>query len=143
MQRKPMSHFTKHASSYAPAAAPFFIVCIAIILFVVAPLFENQVGVNGFITIALFGFSPLLLLSYILFYLIARPLGTLINRKLFSFSKIVLNLLTGTIYGAAIGAIIVICFNPKLLDAVMIFSFGIVVGIINWFSYCKLIELKA
>jgi hypothetical protein len=139
-----MMHFKKNASSYAPAAAPFLLLFFAIILFVMALLFKKmETTAGGIITIAVYGFGPLLLLSYVSFHLIARPLAARTGRWLCSLPRNIFNLLIGTIYGAAMGTLIVLCVRPTYRDAVLIISFFIVIGIINWFSYRKLIEFKA
>jgi hypothetical protein len=139
-----MMHFKKNASSYAPAAAPFLLLFFAIILFVMALLFKKmETTAGGIITIAVYGFGPLLLLSYLTFHLIARPLSALTGRCFSSLPKNILNLLTGIIYGAAMGTLIVLCVGPTYRDTILIISIFIAIGIINWFSYLKLIEFKA
>lgn len=143
-----MSHFKNNAKSYGPALSPILFLFLGVLVLMGGIIFEKagvflEKEINAafifFVKLAVWGFGPLLILSYTAFHIIARPVATLLRRCLPSVHRILYDMLTGSVYGVIMGACISMCLKPTSLPgAISILLFGIIMGISNWLFYKKL-----
>jgi hypothetical protein len=151
MQNKLMNHLKKNASSYAIGLLLSLFLLLCILIGVICSILERFWKIPGFIgTIIVsyvYGYGILLIISYVSFHLVARPVAALMEHRFFSLHRIVQDLLIGTAYGAAIGTCIVMFFRSanaiSWIGTVLFLVFGLLVGILNWIIYRKLIGINS
>jgi hypothetical protein len=100
---------------------------------------KEQLVHKTVVTWAVYGFLPLLLSSYLCFYAVARPAVGVLARKFPLWSDETCNLATGTVYGVAIGLLLLLLLKPAAgFGALLLLLVGLGAGLGNWFFYRKL-----
>lgn len=142
-------HFKDHVAWYVPAVFPFFFFILAHLLTLVAFVLiryhvvpENQSLYHTMVTWSVYGLLPLLLCSYLCFFVLARPGRAYLARKFPQRPVAGLHVMLGILYGAGVGLALLILlqpgFSPKSL---LIFLLGMAVGLGNWLVYRKLMRV--
>ena len=143
MRKALVQHVQKNSASYAPAFLPIVFFLLAhVSTLVVRLLQQDQVVCKTIVTWAVYGFLPLLLCSYGAFYLVARPMVGVLERKFSYWSGTVQNLGVGVTYGAAIGIALALPLNKSvpLWGTLLLLVIGMAVGQGNWFFYRRLMS---
>jgi hypothetical protein len=146
-----IQHVKKNGVMYAPALAPIVVFFLAHIVFLLAfvlmkmgVLQNEQLVHKTIVTWAVFGFPSLLLSSYLCFYVVNRFAVGVLVRKFPLWSATMLNLSIGTVYGGAIGVLLVLLRKPEAwFSALLLLCIGIVAGQGNWFFYRKIAGVDA
>jgi hypothetical protein len=139
-------HVRKHLVAYVPALLPLAFFFLAHLLTVLTLIFiksgllrQEHLLHKTVVTWAVYGFLPLLLCSYLCFFVVARPVTGILERKFPHWTATMLNLSSGGAYGAAMGLFLLLLLEPRTwLNAVFLLFIGMVVGQGNWFFYRKL-----
>ncbi len=151
MRKGFVQHVKKNGVLYAPALAPivfFFlahvIYLLAFVLMKMGVLQNEQLVHKAIVTWAVFGFPSLLLSSYLCFYVVNRFAVGVLARKFPLWSATTLNLSIGSVYGGAIGVLLVLLRKPEAwFSALLLLCIGIVAGQGNWFFYRKIAGVDA
>ncbi len=146
-----IKHLRSHAASYAPAVTPtvFFILAHgitfpALVLAKTGVIGNYQTVYTAVVTWAVYGLLPLLVCSYIPFFLVARPLVAFLEKRYADWSELFRDGLTGTGYGVVIGLGLVALLSPgSWFGNLSLLVFGTVVGLLNWLFYRKIICVDA
>jgi len=146
VRRAFIQHVKKSGTAYAPALAPLvffflahFVSLLAFVFLKAGALRQEQLVHKTVVTWAVFGFLPLLLSSYLCFYLVARPVVGSLVRQFPLWSVMRLNLAIGAIYGAAISICMMLLRKPDAWFSMLLLLFiGVAAGQGNWFFYRKL-----
>lgn len=139
-------HVREHAAWYAPAvsAVAFFLFAhlltlLAFFLMKSGGMHQEQDVHKIIVTWAVYGFLPLLLCSYLCFFAVARPVTGLLARKCSFWTTTTMHLVTGAVYGAAIGLALLLLLVPDTwFNVLLVFCIGVATGEGNWFFYRKL-----
>jgi hypothetical protein len=88
------------------------------------------------VTWAVYGLLPLLICSYIPFFLVARPLVSFLEKRYADWSETARDGVAGAAYGVVIGLGLVALLSPgSWFGNFSLLVFGTVVGLLNWFFY--------
>ncbi|MDD2465450.1 MAG: hypothetical protein PHI97_15745 [Desulfobulbus sp.] len=94
------------------------------------------------ITWAVYGFVPLLLCSYVCFFVLARPGISLLARQLSQWSSGNLHLANGCVYGTGIGLALLLLLQPGVgPKSLLLFLIGLTSGVGNWQLYRRLVAV--
>jgi hypothetical protein len=132
-----MEHLRKNAASYAPALAPFLLLFFGVLC---ALLFPDRKIAGILATHAIYGFLFFLILSYLLFRFLARPLAGLAEHLSLLSQGSALDLSVGTIYGAVMATCLVSFLRITWQAAIVLFLSGMVAGNLNWLFYRRLVK---
>lgn len=131
---------------YAPAAGPVGLVLLTHIIAVPAHiLFKSSAQMNALalvdsiLTWSVYGFLPLLLLSYCCFHGVARSVARIVKQHWDTAPPMMLSLLPGVTYGAVAAMGFLILLRPGTeFVALVIFAVCLLIGMLNWFVYRQL-----
>jgi hypothetical protein len=143
-------HFRAHVAWYLPALTPVVLFLLAHLLTLLAffltksgEAYQDQELHKTMVTWAVYGFLPLLLSSYLCFFVVARPAIGVLARKFPLWTDAALHLSAGGAYGLAIGLSLFLLLMPAtLLNALLILLIGLAVGQGNWFVYRRLVAIE-
>jgi len=138
---------TTRVSWYAPAVVPVLLsilvhllTLITFILIRFELIAQHQMLYTNMITWAVYGFIPLLLCSYTVFFVLARPGIQMLARKLPHWSASSLHLTNGLVYGITTGLALLLLLQPGVgPKSLLLFLVGLISGVGNWYLYRKLV----
>lgn len=139
-------HLRRHAAWHAPAASPVALFFFAHLLTLAAfalmksgVLQQDQLDHKSLVIWSVYGFLPLLLCSYLCFFVVARPVAGFLARRFPDWTAGQLDLASGAAYGAAVAVALCLLLQPTAwLNAGLVLLVGIASGLGNWFLYRKL-----
>lgn len=138
-------HVRRHPRLYAPAGAPILFLFVAHVVSLPALVLTRSGGTEGFgaacrtlLAWAVFGFLPFLVLSYLAFFLAARPLADLLARRQASLPSAV-GFLPPAGYGVAIACGMFLLLRPGHWPGdLALLLCCLAAGTLNWFLYLRL-----
>ena len=141
-----LRHIKRHPLIYAPLAGPVLLVLLAHMIAVPAHILlkssahgEAMAIVDAMLTWSVYGFLPLLLLSYASFHAVARPVVRILRQHWESAPPVAFNMLPGTAQGAIAGMGFLILLRPgSELAELVLFGICLLIGMLNWFVYRRL-----
>jgi hypothetical protein len=143
MLRWIFQHVERHSWLYAPACAPVLFLLLAHMVSLPALVLTRVGGTEGvgaasrtLLTWAVFGFLPFLVLSYLAFFLVARPFATLLARRQFALPARTSDLLPAVGYGATIAMGMFSLLRPGNWPGdLALLLCCLAAGGLNWFLY--------
>lgn len=144
-------HLRRHAAWHAPAASPVALFFFAHLLTLAAfalmksgVLQQDQLDHKSLVIWSVYGFLPLLLCSYLGFFVVARPVAGILARKFPDWPAVRLDLASGAAYGVAVAASLLLLLQPGAwLNGGLVLLVGLGSGLGNWFMYRKLTAVAA
>ncbi len=138
---------TARVGWYAPAVVPVLLSILAHLLTLVAFLLircglvsQNPMLYTNMITWGVYGFIPLLLCSYAVFFVLTRVGIQALVQKLPHWSTVSLHLAIGGGYGIATGLALLLLLQPGVgPKSLLLFLVGLISGLGNWYFYRKLL----
>lgn len=138
-----LAHVRRHPLIYAPAVGPVVLVLLTHIIAVPAHiLFKSSARINAMtlvdsiLTWSVYGFLPLLLLSYGCFHGVARSVAQMLKQQWDNAPPAVIGLLPGIAYGAVAAMAFLILLRPgSEYIELAIFTVCLLIGMLNWFVY--------
>lgn len=140
-----LQHVRRHPRLYVPAGAPVLFLLLAHVLSLPVLALTGGGGSEGIglacrtlLTWAVFGFLPFLVLSYLAFFLAARPLADLLARRQASLPAAV-GFLPPAGYGVAIACGMFLLLRPGHWPGdLALLLCCLAAGTLNWFLYLRL-----
>ena len=138
-----LQHVRRHPRLYVPAGAPLLFLFVAHVLSLPVLALTGGGGSEGIglacrtlLTWAVFGFLPFLALSYLAFFLAARPLDGLLARRQPAVPRTAVTLLPAVGYGAAIACGMFLLLQPGNWPGdLALLLCCLAAGALNWSLY--------
>ena len=146
MGRRLVRHVKKHPAAYAPAVAPVLLLLCAHVISIPAHMVLKTAGLmqyqnvfDSMLTWGVYGFLPLVLVSYAAFHGVARPVASLLARKWPAMSATMFGLAPGAAYGVVAGIGFLALLRPgSEVGTLLLLLFCLLTGIVNWLFYRKM-----
>ncbi len=146
MGRRLARHVKKHPAVYAPAVAPVLLLLCAHVISIPAHMVLKTAGLmqyqnvfDSMLTWGVYGFLPLVLVSYTAFHGVARPFAGLLARRWPAIPAAVFALAPGVAYGVVAGVGFLALLRPGSgVGTLLLLLFCLLTGIVNWFFYRKM-----